>query len=106
LSSYWTGASWPTSTPGPFASNGAASPGTLPDLSSLFASTFPNVQPNKESTAAWGSQAPKPAFDGKDRVTLGDGWYLIRGEDAFFLELAGSGLDLSSDLISIFPNYC
>jgi hypothetical protein len=98
LSAYWLGATWPATqqTAGPFAQN-------FPTTSSPHWSTLFGSAPAPEKPATWGSQEKKPAFDGKDRVTLGDGWYLIRGEDCFFLELAGSGLDLSADKISISP---
>jgi len=33
-------------------------------------------------------------FDGKDRITIKEGWFLIRGDGSFFVEHAGTGLDL------------
>src|SRR5438045_2804272 len=31
-------------------------------------------------------------FDGKDRITIKEGWFLIRGDGSFFVEHAGTGL--------------
>jgi hypothetical protein len=42
----------------------------------------------------------KLKFDGRDRLCLEEGWALIKGENAFFLETAGNGLDPSQDLLS------
>lgn len=42
----------------------------------------------------------KLKFDGRDRLCLEEGWALIKGENAFFLEMAGNGLDPSQNLLS------
>jgi hypothetical protein len=68
----------------------------------LFASNIPT--PEKPAHQGWGKESSKqPSFDGRDRVGLGNGWFLIRGDDSFFLELAGSGIDLSQKEISTSP---
>jgi hypothetical protein len=41
-----------------------------------------------------------PKFDGSDRLCLNDGWYLIRGDTSFFMELAGTEDDVQRGTIS------
>ena len=53
-------------------------------------------KPKNRTRPGW-----KPVYDGKDRLILGDGWFLIRGADSYFLELAGTGLDVPPSDISI-----
>jgi len=46
------------------------------------------------------SSIQTPKFDGADKLCLEDGWVLIKGENAFFLEAACKGLDPSKELLS------
>ena len=46
------------------------------------------------------SSTQRPKFDGADKLCLEDGWVLIKGENAFFLEAACKGLDPSQELLS------
>lgn len=58
-------------------------------------------QPNLAPPAAAAARPSSPAtFDGKDRITITEGWFLIRGEGSFFIEHAGTGLDLPPKDIS------
>jgi len=106
LSSYWNEINW-NPTPGHLATQRRESFGpltsssTLPNWSTLQSSGGSLLTPPIAS-AAWGRQqsSGSPKFDAQDRLSLGDGWFLIRGENAFFLEHADSGLDIPIHLIS------
>jgi hypothetical protein len=54
-------------------------------------------------TAGWGKQSRGgPKFDGNDLLDLGEGWSLIHGDDAYFLQLDETGLDVPVENISTF----
>jgi len=59
-------------------------------------------QPNLAPPPAPPARPNSPAtFDGKDTITLKEGWFLIKsGEGDFLLEFAGAGLDLKTQDIS------
>jgi hypothetical protein len=111
LSTYWLASNFNgvASQPGPFAierpaaATPAASNTTLPNWSSIFNSTGATTS-GVSPTSQWGTRAPShtPKFDGRDRLSLGDGWFLIRGDNSFFFELSGTGVDVLSELISMF----
>lgn len=83
--------------------------------SANWANTPPGWNSRPSLTSTWPPPAISPSrpinpavswavFDGKDRITLKDGWFLIYGGDGeFFLEHASSGLDLSPNRICTFP---
>lgn len=75
---------------------------SLPYWSTLLSSGGMGVPPSPVASAGWGrrNSGISPKFDGRDRLSLGDGWFLIRGENGFFLELAGDGLDVPTQMIS------
>jgi hypothetical protein len=111
LSTYWLASNFNgvASQPGPFAMErpAAATPAastatTLPNWATIFNSigaTASGISPASQ----WGTRAPSstPKFDGRDRLSLGDGWFLIRGDGSFFFELSGTGVDVLSELISM-----
>ena len=100
LSAYWIASSsnGATAQPGPFvierpaAATTSTATSTLPNWSSIF---------NASGATATRAPSPTPKFDGRDRLSLGDGWFIIKGEGSYFFELAGTGIDVSSELISI-----
>lgn len=51
-------------------------------------------------SATRSSSTQRPRFEGGDRLCLEEGWVLIKGENAFFLESACKGLDPSQELFS------
>jgi hypothetical protein len=65
------------------------------------------TSPIASSTATWGRDTTNmtPKFDGRDRLRLSEELFLIRGENAYFLEVAGSGLDVPIELISEYLNF-
>lgn len=76
---------------------------SLPSWSTLLSSGGSGL-PSPATPAGWGKQTSdiSPKFDGHDRLSLGEGWFLIRGENAFFLELANRGLDIPVEAFSTF----
>ncbi len=110
LMSYWHAYSLgPTVLAGSFATEPSPQSGSNPD-SSDWAALY-NVARIRTSDPIQGCRctaetiAPslsvqKLKFDGRDRLCLEEGWALIKGENAFFLEMAGNGLDPSKDLLS------
>lgn len=99
LQNYWQAAgtaSPPYILPGPF----AASPAQLSKTN--LAGNKAQVQKDASASAVdKGTGAPSlPKFDGNDRLCLSDDWYLIRGDNAFFMELSGIGADVLPGSIS------
>lgn len=80
-----------------------SSSSSLSGWSTVFSSGVGSNTLNSTPTASWGSQSSTTSvgFDSKDRLNLGDGLFLIRGEDAFFLEFASTGLDIPVESISM-----
>ena len=61
---------------------------------------IPSPNATKEP-AGWGKQSHGgPKYDGRDQLSLGEGWSLIHGDDAYFLELNETGLDVPVENIS------
>ena len=109
LASYWQAAYWNSANglPGPFASPSKEDPVARVSTCKNCADKTPasgaiSFQP-RESSSAVDTSPFCPKFDGNDRLSLNDGWFLIRGDDAFFLELAGTGLDIPIGSISTLP---
>ena len=106
LSAYWSEASMAQ---GQMSSQRRESMGpltsssTLPYWSTLLSSGAMGTSPPPIASAGWGrrSSMNSPKFDGRDRLSLGDGWFLIRGENSFFLELSNDGLDVPIHMISM-----
>jgi hypothetical protein len=75
---------------------------TLPYRSTLLSSGGIGATASPVGLEGWRrrSSAVSPKFDGRDQLCLGDGWFLIRGENGFFLELADNGLDIPTQWIS------
>ena len=95
LAGYWNACRWTRGTPLPGSFAIRKDSATDPEIASE--ETFaPVSQPNKPSQL-------NPKFDSSDRLCLGDGWFLVRGENAFFLELTGTGQDIATELISMDP---
>jgi len=98
FNSYWEAAGWNslTGAPGPFA--------TLPTANSKSGSGNNRQEQTSSSAQAAGSTSGSsssgPKFDGCDRLCLSDGWFLIRGDNAFFMELAGTEADVQPGSIS------
>jgi hypothetical protein len=44
-------------------------------------------------------------YDGRDRLTLQNNWFLIKDGDDFYLEHAHTGLDIGADELSISPSF-
>jgi hypothetical protein len=113
--SYWHALNW----------NGLVSPGSiiaerspapepvtsnsgLSDWSSLYnlsriqtSNSLPGYRSPQLATRL--PSVPKPKFDGRDRLRLEEGWVLIKGENALFLEAVCNGLDPSGELFSNGP---
>ena len=55
----------------------------------------------RAETAGWGKRTSvtSPKFDATGRLCLSDGWFLIRGDDSYFLEYADNGLDIPTEAI-------
>jgi hypothetical protein len=102
---YWaeaTAAQGQLSPSGRDSSSPLTSSSTLPYWSTLLSSGGIGATASPVGLGGWRrrSSAVSPKFDGKDRLCLGDGWFLIRGENGFFLELDDNGLDIPTQLIS------
>jgi hypothetical protein len=71
---------------------------------STISSSFNNVPSlGTTSSSGWGKQSyGGPKFDGHDRLSLGEGWSLIHGDDDYFLQLDETGLDVPVENISAF----
>src|SRR5277367_633627 len=74
---------------------------TLPNWSTLLSAGGTGVAAQRTETAGWGKRtsATSPKFDATGRLCLADGWFLIRGDDSYFLEFADSGLDIPTESI-------
>jgi hypothetical protein len=95
LAGYWNACRWTRATPlpGPFAVQKDS--GT--DSEIAREEIFPPVStPNKPSRV-------NQKFDRLDRLSLGDGWFLVWGGNAYYLELTGTGPDIAPQLISTDP---
>jgi len=79
---------------------------SVSDWSSLYnLSRIPalNSVPGRQAPSGLTSRTPcvqKPTFDGRDRLCLEEGWVLIKGESALFLEAVCKGLDPSLEVLS------
>jgi len=102
---YWTEA---RATQGPLSPSRQDSSGPFTSIPMLpYGSTLPSsggigATASPVGLGGWKrrSSVVSPKFDGQDRLFLGDGWFLIRGDYEFFLELADNGLDIPAQLIS------
>jgi hypothetical protein len=74
---------------------------SLPNWSTLLSAGAPRVASQRAETAGWGKRTSvtSPKFDATGRLCLADGWFLIRGDDSYFLEFADSGLDVPTEAI-------
>lgn len=87
---------FPTNAQGPLTSTS-----TLPNWSTLLSAGGPRVAAQPTETAGWGKRTSvaSPKFDAMGRLCLSDGWFLIRGDDSYFLEYADNGLDIPAEAI-------
>ena len=78
---------------------------SLPNWSTLLSAGAPRVASERAETAGWGKRTSvtSPKFDATGRLCLADGWFLIRGDDSYFLEFADSGLDVPTEAICNTP---
>lgn len=81
---------------------------TLPNWSTLLSAGAPRVAAQPTETAGWGKRTSvaSPKFDATGRLCLSDGWFLIRGDDSYFLEYADNGLDIPAEAICNVPCNC
>jgi len=70
---------------------------------STISSSICNPSPKAtKEPAGWGKQSHGgPKYDGRDQLSLGEGWSLIHGDDSYFLELNETGLDIPVENISM-----
>jgi hypothetical protein len=73
----------------------------LPNWSTFLSAGNGGFPSQRTETAGWGKRTTisSPKFDDSSRLCLGDGWFLIRGDDTFFLEMAGTGSDIPTEAI-------